>query len=139
MPWPGASPASHKTVQAGTVHINGHVNQIGKENMKLGVFNAHIHFTPALFGYQSVTSLLSSDQPDALSMSQGEPWLLALKRGWRSNLSAGNPSNSCTVSTKREHSEELFLASDDPAACGVWVTSGRSPEVDTKITSCKKV
>lgn len=65
----------------------------------------HIYTSPlALFGYQSVTSPLSNDQPDAISMSQGEPWLLALKRGWRSNLNTGNPSNSLTVSTKREHS-----------------------------------
>lgn len=50
----------------------------------------HIYtLLPALFGYQSVTSLLSNGQSDALSMSQGEPWLLALKGGWRSNLSAG--------------------------------------------------
>lgn len=32
---------------SGTVHVNGHVNQVGEENIKLGVFNADLHFTPS--------------------------------------------------------------------------------------------
>ena len=38
----GTSPDSQETVQEGTVHVHGRVNQLGKQNIKLGVLNADL-------------------------------------------------------------------------------------------------